>query len=162
MKRKPTSKIYYTAMYLHYVRGMTTFTARQIADNQWDAQAWLHAQIPRGVLRERAAIFKKHDFPASHPYFDVDDLSTYPHIYRFESGYDFNHPIHDDMRKLFKGYPHIHEIYYSRDMATAEVSNACNRHGYFELVATKPYRTYRIAPMYVNHPTFTTWRADHD
>ena len=43
-QRKPVSKIYYTAMYLHHMKSQTEFTCSQLYDAQQDAYDYYNAR----------------------------------------------------------------------------------------------------------------------
>lgn len=143
MKRKPTSKIYHTALYLHRVCGRTTFTARDIHDAMPAARDHYHSLIPARVLAERDRLLVEY-----HCVFDYDQSRCYLVYGRSTGSYDELVELNVMLRRLFKPYITIDEQYYCSNLTADQVSNTFKR-GYIELVATTPYRTYRINPDYL-------------
>lgn len=141
MKRKPTSKIWHTIMYLHRVCGRTTFTARDIHDAMPAAQAHYHSLIPLSVLTERDRLLAAHN---------IHWLRNTAHIYDVHSAPDSTHDLptlRQALRRLFKPYITIDEPYYSTNF-TSSLTTQTFKCGYIELTATNP-RTYRINPDYL-------------
>lgn len=141
MKRKPTSKIYHTALYLHRVCGRTTFTARDIHNAMPNAQHHYHSLIPANVLIERDRLLTAHN---------VDWLRNTTHVYQM-NGLPTRDPdfasLRDALRRLFKPYIVIDEPYYNSNLTYALVHQTFAA-GYLELISTNP-RTYRINPDYL-------------
>ena len=142
MRRKPTSKIWHTMMYLHYVCNRPTFTARNVHDAMPAAREYHHSLIPAHVLAERDRLLAAHNVSWYH------DLT---HVYDVYAAPTREHDLptlRDALHRLFKPYITIDEPYYSTGL-TADLIAQTFKRGYLVLIATNP-RTYRMNPVYLD------------
>ena len=144
MKRKPTSKIWYTALYLHRVHGRTTFTGRDIHDNQGNARAWYHGQIPWHVLVARHKLFDKHGYPDPNDEWQRVYHACCPFIYRAEGLPELD----IELKELFKPYVTMPERYYSDNFTFSTIQHTF-KHGYFLRDDSSTPYTYRLNPDYL-------------
>ncbi len=134
MKRKPTSKIYHTALYLHRVRGQHTFTGRDIHNTMPAARTYYRSLIPDSVFAERDRLIAEH-----RP--DVDWDTT--HMYTDWDMRECDRPLRD----LFRPYVTFDYPYYNDNLTFAEISNAY-KHGYLLRDDSSPF-VYHINPVYL-------------
>jgi hypothetical protein len=148
MKRKrPTSKIWHTALYLRNVMCYHTFTAREIHLAMSLARIYYHSLIPDSVIAERDRLLAA---------YKCDDCLEYgPYVYRVD-GRSYTWPFTFDdlaelntkLRKLFKPYITIDYPYYSENLVHAEVSN-CFKYGYLLRNESRTPFVYRLNPDYL-------------
>ncbi len=141
MKRKPTSKIWHTMLYLHNVCGQMTFTARDVHTAMPDAQLYYHSLIPAPVLAERDRLLAAHNI-------NYLGDTTYTYDVHGAPTADYDLPtLRKALHRLFKPYITIDEPYYSTNLVAALTTHTFKR-GYIKLIATKP-RTYCLNPDYL-------------
>lgn len=153
MKRRPTSKIWLTVMYMRDVQGMTTFTARDIHNAMPDARVYYHSLIPNHVLAKRVAIFEHHGYPGvEYDYTVTEYLSLYPYTYRVD-GYPVANVVdlsalNRDLANLFRPFTTIDNPYHSPNLTHDQVCNAYRR-GYLLRDETQHPFVYRPNPDYL-------------
>lgn len=147
MRRKPTSVIYLTALYLHHVRGQHEFTARDLFDVRRDAQRWYDDQIPN-LHQELTAIRQRHGFTND----EWDQVMTQSGSFYFAPDDRIN-ACNQEIAAFMKRHVHIRRYWEGDHANAAAVSRAC-KYGQFVLIATKPLRTYRLHESIIDHPSF--------
>jgi hypothetical protein len=144
MKRKPTSKIYHTALYLHHVCGKIVFTCRELHEAQWAARDHYHSLIPASVLAKRDRLLIEHN----HYSINRDWDTTKMYHARFHPEYK---ALQAALRKLFKPYIWMDDPTYSSNIFSGDLRKHYER-GYLVLIAIKPFRTYCLPDSIINHP----------
>lgn len=147
MKRRPTSVIYLTALYLHHVRGMKTFTARDLYLAGPDAQIWYNDHVPAEILDAVKQLREDYGF-TDEMWRDVMRASS---TFYFSPSYQIT-DCNNAIRRMMKNVVLINRYWEQSHACAAAVSRAY-KWGQFVLIHEKP-RTYRLADSIVDHPSF--------
>ncbi len=147
--RYPTSKIYLIGLYAYHVRGLKTFTSRDLYNLGRDANKWYDARISKAIMAEKLVILHKYGFTED----SWHDVLTQSLTFYFSPTHEMN-AASDAIRKLLKPYPIINGAPYYDHYCRALVTNAVKR-GVFQYTSrSKMAYRYRINPKYVSHPIF--------
>ena len=151
MKRYPTACVYHIGLYLHRVKGQSSFTAKDTCTygQGTDAQRWFNDHIDPNVLTKKLTIIYDHGFTAD----EWNNVITRSHTFYF-CPTDAMNKCNLAIKQLFRHVMIANEPPMCSNYAAAEIRRLI-RTGTIECIdnTRRPFR-YRVNPALIDNPDF--------